>query len=203
MAGRKTETRGIRRRMSAAQRRQVILDCAIQRFARQGYLGTTMDEIAAASGVSKPVLYDHFASKLDLYGALMAMLRDALMRAAAELAASDARRDGRARFAASAEIFFRFAQKSPDALRVLVIPPEGDAKAIFQAVQDGATAQIAALIDGAAPAGRGQSTPRAILLKAGMHALALWAAGQSRQDPAKLAALVADTYWSGIGARAH
>ena len=81
--------------------------------------------------------------------------------------------------------------------------PAGWVGATRQTVQDGATAQIAALIDGAAPAGRGQSTPRAILLKAGMHALALWAAGQSRQDPAKLAALVADTYWSGIGARAR
>jgi len=60
-----------RRRLSAAARRELIEEAATAVFAERGYQGASMDEIAQRSGVSAPVLYDHFASKLDLHRRLL------------------------------------------------------------------------------------------------------------------------------------
>ena len=59
-------------RLPAADRRESILVAAAERFAARGYDATTLDEIAAAAGVTKPILYRHFGSKQDLYLALLA-----------------------------------------------------------------------------------------------------------------------------------
>jgi AcrR family transcriptional regulator len=58
-------------RMPRGQRRAQLLDAASQVFASKGYHAAAMDEIAELAGVSKPVLYQHFPSKLDLYLALL------------------------------------------------------------------------------------------------------------------------------------
>jgi TetR/AcrR family transcriptional regulator len=54
-------------RMSADDRRAALLDCACGVFARGSYRGTTTKEIAQEAGISEPILYRHFDSKLDLY----------------------------------------------------------------------------------------------------------------------------------------
>ncbi len=61
----------LRRRMPAPQRRIQLLEIALERFARKGYHETSMEEIAEAAGVTKPVLYHHFASKTDLFVELL------------------------------------------------------------------------------------------------------------------------------------
>jgi AcrR family transcriptional regulator len=58
-------------RLPRDQRRIQLLDAASQVFASRGYHAAAMDDIADAAGVSKPVLYQHFPSKLDLYLALL------------------------------------------------------------------------------------------------------------------------------------
>ncbi|MDO5683623.1 MAG: TetR/AcrR family transcriptional regulator [Propionibacteriaceae bacterium] len=58
-------------RMPRDKRRLQLLDVAGQVFADKGYHSAAMDDIAEAAGVSKPVLYQHFPSKLDLYLALV------------------------------------------------------------------------------------------------------------------------------------
>lgn len=60
-----------RKRMTSAARREVIEGAAAELFAERGYQGASIDEIARRSGVTPPVLYDHFASKLDLYRGLL------------------------------------------------------------------------------------------------------------------------------------
>ena len=60
-----------RERLSGAQRRAAILDAAIELFASRGFRGVTTREIAAAVGVTEPVLYQHFPSKRDLYTAII------------------------------------------------------------------------------------------------------------------------------------
>jgi AcrR family transcriptional regulator len=60
-----------RKRMSAATRRASIEAAATDVFAERGYRGASIDEIARRSGVTPPVLYDHFASKQDLYRRLL------------------------------------------------------------------------------------------------------------------------------------
>ena len=60
-----------RRRLTAQARRELIEQAAGELFADRGYAGTTIEAIAAASGVTAPVVYDHFASKLDLHRRLL------------------------------------------------------------------------------------------------------------------------------------
>ncbi|HEV3045908.1 MAG TPA: TetR/AcrR family transcriptional regulator [Solirubrobacteraceae bacterium] len=60
-----------RRRLSAQQRRELIEAAASELFAKRGYIATSIDEIARRSGVTAPVVYDHFASKLELHRRLL------------------------------------------------------------------------------------------------------------------------------------
>ncbi|HEV3369502.1 MAG TPA: helix-turn-helix domain-containing protein, partial [Acidimicrobiales bacterium] len=55
------------RRLTAERRRQQLLSVALELFARRGYRSTTMDDIAEAAGVTKPLVYQHFSSKRALY----------------------------------------------------------------------------------------------------------------------------------------
>jgi AcrR family transcriptional regulator len=78
-----------RPRMPAAARRSQLLEVALSRFATGGYHETSMEEIADAAGVTKPVLYQHFHSKQELFLELLAsegqdLLSDVEERAAAQ-----------------------------------------------------------------------------------------------------------------------
>ena len=64
---------GTRSRMSAADRREVILDAARTAFADTGYHETSLDAVAERAGVSKALLYEHFSSKRELYVAMLEM----------------------------------------------------------------------------------------------------------------------------------
>jgi AcrR family transcriptional regulator len=58
-------------RMAAEDRRQQILDVALQLFSQRGFRGTTTKEIALAAGVNEAIIYRHFATKSELYSAIM------------------------------------------------------------------------------------------------------------------------------------
>jgi len=65
------ETGQARRRMSGAARREVIAGAAAVLFAERGYRGASIEAIARASGVTPPVVYEHFESKRGLYRELL------------------------------------------------------------------------------------------------------------------------------------
>src|SRR4051794_6783115 len=67
--------------MSAAQRRERIVDAANRTFAERGYLGASMERIAAAAGVTAPLIYEHFGSKKELYIELLDLNGRALLAA--------------------------------------------------------------------------------------------------------------------------
>jgi AcrR family transcriptional regulator len=66
----KSETKA-RRRMSAAERRETIEAAATELFSERGYRKASIEAIARRSGVTPPVIYDHFSSKQDLYRRLL------------------------------------------------------------------------------------------------------------------------------------
>jgi AcrR family transcriptional regulator len=66
-----TEDKQPRRRLTAAARRELIEAAAGELFAQRGYSATSIDEIARRSGVTAPVVYDHFSSKLELHRRLL------------------------------------------------------------------------------------------------------------------------------------
>jgi AcrR family transcriptional regulator len=67
-----------RSRLPLAERRALIVEAAGHLFGQHGYEATRLDEIAAAAGVTKPIVYRHFGSKRDLYLALLDRHRDDL-----------------------------------------------------------------------------------------------------------------------------
>ncbi len=69
-AGRRTSAPNVRRLTADARRRQ-LFEVALSLFAEHGYASTTMDDIAVAAGVTKPLVYQHFESKRALYLELM------------------------------------------------------------------------------------------------------------------------------------
>ena len=77
--------------MPKDQRRAQLLDAANAVFTSRGYHAAAMDDIAEVAGVSKPVLYQHFGSKLDLYLALLDRSCERLVEVVAEALASTER----------------------------------------------------------------------------------------------------------------
>ncbi|OWA14691.1 TetR family transcriptional regulator [Streptomyces sp. CS227] len=60
-----------RTRMTGAERREQLLDIGRTLFAAKGFEGTSVEEIAAKAGVSKPVVYEHFGGKEGLYAVVV------------------------------------------------------------------------------------------------------------------------------------
>jgi AcrR family transcriptional regulator len=67
----KENARSPRKRLTAQARRELIEQAASELFAERGYQATSIDEVAKRSGVTAPVVYDHFASKQDLHRRLL------------------------------------------------------------------------------------------------------------------------------------
>src|SRR5690348_14244025 len=102
-----------RKRLTLEQRRGRILAAATRVFARKGYDGASMSDIAEAAGVTKPVLYDHFASKDALFETLLRSIRDGLLAKGREIGQSSAGDD--IRFRSAVDAFFTFVETEPDA----------------------------------------------------------------------------------------
>ncbi len=112
-----TADRAVTTRLPAAERREQLLQVALETFAAKGFHETSMNEVAEAAGVTKPVLYQHFASKKALYNELVddvgARLENIIFEAAA--AADGPRQQVEAGFRA----YFGWAVAQGSAFRVL------------------------------------------------------------------------------------
>jgi TetR/AcrR family transcriptional regulator len=74
------------RRMASHARRQQILRCALRAFSRANYMRVTIADLAAEAGISEPALYRHFASKKDLFLALVRHIGDRMIETWREIA---------------------------------------------------------------------------------------------------------------------
>jgi AcrR family transcriptional regulator len=113
-----------RRRLPAAERRALILEAALRTFAQKGYGGAAMDEIAAGAGISKAVVYDHVASKRELYTQLLDAIRDEIERTV-EVALRAPGADGEERVHAASEAIYRYVELNPEAARLLLLELQG------------------------------------------------------------------------------
>src|SRR2546422_5585895 len=93
-------------RLPRSARRKQLLAAAQQVFAAQGYHAAAMDDIAERAGVSKPVLYQHFPGKLELYRALLTTCADDLVERVRDAIARTS--DNRERVAAAVSAYFDF-----------------------------------------------------------------------------------------------
>lgn len=104
-------------RLPRDERRAQLLSSALEVFVNHGYHGAAMDEIAVTAKVSKPVLYQHFPSKRDLYLALLdAHLEELTQMLAAALGSTS---DNKLRVQATIKAYFRFMAKDDQAHRIV------------------------------------------------------------------------------------
>ena len=75
-------------RLPAAERRTQVLQVALREFAARGFPRTSMNDIAEAGGVTKPVLYQHFESKRALYLALIDEVASEMLETISKAAAN-------------------------------------------------------------------------------------------------------------------
>jgi len=107
-------------RLTGEERREAIIQTAMELFSQDGFRGTTTRELAAACGVSEPTIYQHFATKRDLYTAIIdtVSLREAdtLGEELAELSEAG---DDVAYFTRVGEILINFHEQNPAFIRLL------------------------------------------------------------------------------------
>ena len=104
-------------RLPRPARRRQLLGAAQEVFVAQGYHAAAMDEIAERAGVSKPVLYQHFPGKLELYLALLDESVDALTATVQRALAST--NDNKQRVTATFTAFFDFVASTGQAFRLV------------------------------------------------------------------------------------
>jgi AcrR family transcriptional regulator len=104
-------------RMPRDERRSQLLTAALEIFTQSGYHAASMDEIADRAGVSKPVLYQHFPSKLDLYLAVLDTHIDSLVFAIQRAIAST--NDNSLRVIETIKAYYDFIDSEGEAFRLL------------------------------------------------------------------------------------
>lgn len=191
----------VRGRLNRSQRRSQLLDSAREVFVASGYHAASMDAIALRAGISKPVLYQHFPGKLELYLALLDAGADSLEATVREALASTT--DNHQRVNATIGAYFAF-MSDPDSTFRLVfesdLTGEPAVRERVDAVMHACTLAVTEVI--------AEDTeldhPAAMLLAAGLTGTAQVAArwwlthdAALRREDAE--SLVASLAWRGIG----
>jgi AcrR family transcriptional regulator len=187
-------------RLPRSARRKQLLAAAQQVFVAQGYHAAAMDEIAERAGVSKPVLYQHFPGKLELYLALLDTHCDAMLRRMHEAMAATTENRQRIRNAMNA--YFDFIDHESEAFRLVFESDLRNDSAVRERVVRVESGCIAVITD-TIMADTGVSRARAELLAAGLVGAAetaarFWLAGGRQTDKAEAERLVAALAWRGI-----
>jgi AcrR family transcriptional regulator len=193
-----TSVRGAR--LPRSQRRAQLLDAAKDVFVERGYHAAAMDEIAIRAGVSKPVLYQHFPGKLDLYLALLDQSIDSFVESV--LVSLDSTHDNKRRVAAAMETFFDFVGGEGDTFRLLFENDLTSADAVRGRL-DSLTRRCAEAISPVIAEDTGLSQEEAELLAAGMVGMAqvsarFWLASDGSLPLRDATSLVATLGWRGI-----
>lgn len=188
-------------RMPRPARRAQLLKAALEVFAAQGYHAAAMDEIAAAAGVSKPVLYQHFPGKLELY---LALLEDACDRIIENTrAALRSTQDNKTRVAGTMAAFYDYVAADTGAFR-LVFESDLTSEPMVREQVERVTTECANAITEVIAEDTGLSTEAAHLLAVGLVGMGQVSARYWLNEPGSLnreqaTALISGLAWRGIG----
>ena len=187
-------------RLPRSARRKQLLAAAQQIFVAHGYHAAAMDDIAERAGVSKPVLYQHFPGKLELYLALLDTHCDAII--AKVQAAMLATPDNKERVNGAVRAYFDFVDHESEAFRLVFESDLRNDPAVRERVERVEQGCIAAVTD-TIIADTGLDTAQAELLASGIVGAAgqtaqFWLANGRRTGKAEAEALVAALIWRGI-----
>lgn len=187
-------------RLPRDERRAILLSAALEVFTAAGYHAAAMDEIADCAGVSKPVLYQHFPSKLDLYLAVLDVHIDSLVYEIQKAIASTP--DNASRVRATVVAYFAFIESEGEAFRLLF---ESD-MSVEPAVRERLTRMTydcAAAVSAVISVDTGLPKEAAMLLGVGMIGYAQvtarhWLERDSKLSRQQAVDLVENLMWRGI-----
>jgi len=176
------------------------MDSALEVFVAQGYHAAAMDDIAERAGVSKPVLYQHFPGKLDLYLALLETSCDTIIANCRD--ALESTQDNKQRVGATIDVFFAYVASETGAFRLVFESDLTNEPAVREQV-DRVTAECSALIADVIRDDTGLPADAARLLAVSLVGMAQVSARFWLSDPGVIgqgdaAALVAGLAWRGI-----
>lgn len=187
-------------RLPRDERRALLLSASLEVFTAAGYHSASMDEIADRAGVSKPVLYQHFPSKLDLYLAVLDTHIDSLVFEIQKAIQSTP--DNSQRTRATIEAYFTFIESEGEAFRLLF---ESDMSVEPQVRQrlDRMTYDCAAAVSAVISMDTGLPKEAAMLLAVGMIGTAQvtarhWIERDSKLSEKEAVDLVYAIMWRGI-----
>jgi len=186
------------RRLSGGERRAQLVALGIDLFAEHGYHGLSMEQLADAAGVSKPVLYQHFPSKRDLY---LAIVHDAVAeldrRVRGALAGTTSNRD---RVQGAIYAYFDFVEDRR--FRLLFSTAELTDEGVRNAIE-GAMATVAQAVAGLIAEDAALSPRAALFLACGLRGLAMdgarWWVEQDEVDKDEAVRLLSRLAWRGLG----
>ncbi len=140
-----TERTGAVEKASHAERREDLLKVARRVFADRGFQATTMDDIAKEAGFTKPILYQYFESKIELYRELVNQTASKLLASLRE--AVDAVDSPRAKIEVAFRVYFEMVVEETDAFRILFIHShEGETRGDLRNVELGLVSFMEPLI---------------------------------------------------------
>ena len=194
------DTRPRSNRLPRHERRRQLLDAALEVFVSQGYHAAAMDEIAERAGVSKPVLYQHFPGKLELYLALLDESVDALVETVRDALRSNA--DPKQRVAATFGAYFEYVGGQGQAYRLIFESDLSNEPAVRDRL-DLVQRQCAEMVSRAVKQDAGISDDEAHLLSVGMVGMAqvtarYWLSARDHIPREAAEQLVARLAWRGI-----
>ena len=192
-------------RLTAEQRRGQLFAVALELFAQRGYRATTMDDIAEAAGVTKPLLYQHFLSKRALYLELVDTVADTMLEAIGKAAAAAVgpRQQVEGGFAA----YFHLVVTHADAFRLLFgsdVPNDPELSRAVRNVENSIAEAIDVLIDAGLDEDHRRLLAYAVVgMAEGASRHFLAARGPVEGDPdeseaTRLARRLADLSWAGL-----
>jgi AcrR family transcriptional regulator len=191
-------------RLPAEQRRTQLIAVAVEVFGERGFHATSMDEVAEAAGVTKPVLYQHFPSKRALYRELLDDVDAQLVARLVEATASAA--NGRERVQQGFAAYFRFVTENRAGFRLLFgasVRSDAEFSVVAERAIERIAELIADLVEIDAPAGHRRVLAHAIVGMAEATSRRL-TNDDAEDDPDRLAGWLAEMAWFGLrGVRAE
>jgi AcrR family transcriptional regulator len=195
-----SDTRPRGNRLPRHERRRQLLDAALELFVTRGYHAAAMDEIAERAGVSKPVLYQHFPGKLELYLALLDESVDTLVDKVRDALKSNP--ENKQRVAATFGAYFEYVGGQGQAYRLVFESDLGNEPAVRDRLDRGQR-ECAAMVSQVVREDAGISDDEAHLLSVGMVGMAqvtarYWLTSRDRIPREAAEQLVARLAWRGI-----
>ncbi len=187
-------------RLPRSARRAQLLEAALEIFVASGYHAAAMDEIADRAGVSKPVLYQHFPGKMELYLALLDQSCESVVDAVRRALAST--EDNKARVAATVEAFYTYVAGERAGFRLVFesdLTNEPLVRERVERVTELTSAAVAEVIED----DTGLPPDAARLLAVSLVGMAqvsarYWLSGDAQPDKEAAVALVSGLAWRGI-----